>query len=215
MRLPAVRPLLAASLLAAGAGVAGGMALHLALRPARGAQALRPPSMHGQATWPAGRRPAPNFALHDQRGRLVSVAGERGHSVLLAFMDPLCKQECPIEGRGLALSQRQVSLADRAAVLIVSVNPDATAADARHAARKWGISGDWHWLLGSRSQLAPVWRAYDITVLPKSNDIVHSTAVYVIDRHGFERAGVIAPFLPQFVADDLRTLAGSTARAAR
>jgi hypothetical protein len=58
-----------------------------------------------------------------------------------------------------------------------------------------------------------VWRTYEITVIPKSNDIVHSTAVYVIDRQGFERAGVIAPFLPQSVAADLRTLAGATPQA--
>ena len=124
-------------------------------------------------------------------------------------MDPLCKQECPIEGRGISLVERQVAPAQRAAVLVVSVNPAATAADARRAARKWGLAGEWqwHWLLGTRTQLARVWRAYDITVIPKSNDIVHSTALYVIDGDGFERAGVIAPFLPQFVADDLRTLA--------
>jgi cytochrome oxidase Cu insertion factor (SCO1/SenC/PrrC family) len=106
-----------------------------------------------------------------------------------------------------------VTPAERAAVLIVSVNPKATPADARHAARKWGLGGDWHWLLGSRTELARVWRTYEITVIPKSNDIVHSTAVYVIDRQGFERAGVIAPFLPQSVAADLRTLAGATPQA--
>lgn len=209
-----MRTLVLAGLVAAAGGVAAGMALHLALRPGHAAPALAAPLLHGQATWPAGRRAAPDFALRDQRGRLVSLGQQRGHSVLLAFMDPLCRQECPIEGRGLALAQGQVAPAQRAAVLIVSVNPAATPADARHAAQKWGIRGDWHWLLGSRARLAKVWREYEITVLPKSNDIVHSTAVYVIDRHGFERAGVIAPFLPQFVADDLRTLGGPTAPAA-
>jgi protein SCO1 len=163
--------------------------------------------LHGEAMWPAGRRPAPAFALRDQSGRLVSLGAERGHTVIVSFMDPLCKQECPIEGRGLALAERQLTTAERPTLLIVSVNPEARPIDAKQAARVWGISGHWHWLLGRRAQLAPIWRAYGITVIPKTHDIVHSTAVYLIDRSGFERAGFIAPFLPQFVADDLRVLA--------
>ena len=34
----------------------------------------------------------------------------------------------------------------------------------------------------SRAELRPVWRAYQITVLPVAGDIVHSTAIYLIDR---------------------------------
>lgn len=201
---------MAGSLLAALAvGIGAGTGLHFALRShsADAAAPLALPKLHGQAVWPAGRRRAPAFSLRDQDGLRVSLAGLRGRPVVIAFMDPLCKQECPIEGRGLALAERQVARAQRPTLLIVSVNPLARGRDARAAARKWGISGDWHWLLGTHAQLAPVWRAYDITVLPTTNDIVHSTAVYLVDRRGFERAGFLAPFLPQFVADDLRTLA--------
>lgn len=190
-----------------------GAGLHLALPSgsARPVDTMTVPAMQGQAVWPAGRRPAPAFSLRDQDGRLVSLAGQRGRTVALAFMDPLCKQECPIEGRALAAAERQVAPAQRATLLIVSVNPQARGRDAKAAARKWGISGNWHWLLGRRAQLAAVWRKYDITVIPKANDIVHSTAVYLIDRRGFERAGFIAPFLPQFVADDLRRLGRESA----
>lgn len=38
-----------------------------------------------------------------------------------------------------------------------------------------------------------------------------SGAVIVIDKRGFERAGFTWPFLPQFVADDLRMLAREAA----
>lgn len=198
--------------LAASVGVGAGAALHVARRPSTQApQALAVPALQGQAVWSAGRRAAPAFALRDQDGRLVSLASQRGHTVLLAFMDPLCKQECPLEGRGIAAAERQVAPAQRPTVLIVSVNPQATGADAKAAVRRWRIPGRWHWLLGTRAALRRVWRAYGITVIPTTHDIVHSTALYVIDRSGFERVGVIAPFLPQFVADDLRMLArGST-----
>ncbi|HEX6839646.1 MAG TPA: SCO family protein [Polyangia bacterium] len=207
-RLP--RLLLAAGISAAVGGGAG-VGLHLA----HGADAARPalafPELHGQAVWPAGRRPAPVFALHDQNGRLVSLAGQRGRTVVVAFMDPRCRNECAIEGRALALAERQVAPSQRPVLLIVSLGPGAEAAEAKRTARRWRFPAGWHWLLGRGAQLARVWRAYDIAVGAKANVIAHSGAVYVIDRSGFERAGVTAPFLPQFVADDFRVLARGAA----
>ena len=162
--------------------------------------------------WASGTRRAPAFTLVDQNGRLVSLAAQRGRPVVIAFMDPLCKQECPIEGRGISLAVQRLDAAHRPTILIVNVNPIARPSDAVKAARKWGISGDWHWLLGDPVALSKVWRSYGITV--ENNGNVHSTAVYLIDRKGFERAGFIAPFLPQFMADDLRELAKPAAGAA-
>lgn len=191
-------------LVAALAGVGVGIGLHLALRTTTHAPAL--PNLHGQAVWAAAQRRAPGFTLPDQNGQLVSLRAERGRPVVVAFMDPLCKRVCPTEGRELSAAESQLAPAQRPVLLIVSVNPLATPADAVAAAHKWGITGNWHWLLGPPEQLAPVWRAYDITVIPRLGNL-HSTAIYLVDRNGFERAGFIAPFLPQFVADDLRVLA--------
>jgi cytochrome oxidase Cu insertion factor (SCO1/SenC/PrrC family) len=188
-------------------GIAAGVALHFALRSTAATPKLSVPLLHGEAVWSAGRRAAPDFALRDDSGRRISLSAQRGRTVVLAFMDPLCRQECPLEGRALGASERQIAPGKRSVVLIVSVNPAATPADGRAATRRWHISGDTHWLLGRHAQLARVWRAYDITVLPTTHDIVHSTAVYLIDRRGYERVGLLAPFQPQFVADDLRELA--------
>ena len=202
----------AAAVGAAAVGIGAGVGLHFALRSQPAAPALALPALHGEAMWPAGRRPAPAFSLRDQNGRLVSLKAQRGHPVIVSFMDPLCRQECPIEGRGIALAERQVTAAQRPTLLIVSVNPKALPIDAKIAARVWGIRGDnWHWLLGTHAQLAPVWRAYGITVIPRTHNLIHSTALYLVDRRGYERAGFIAPFLPQFVADDLRVLARAPA----
>jgi cytochrome oxidase Cu insertion factor (SCO1/SenC/PrrC family) len=206
---PPTRLLVGAGIGAAVLGIGAGVVLHLTLRSnAPAAPAL--PALQGQAVWASGARRAPNFMLPDQSGRLVSLLGQRGRPVIVAFMDPLCKHLCPIEGRELAAAESQLTPAQRPALLIVSVNPLATGADAIAAARKWGITGDWHWLLGPPEQLSPIWKAYDITVIPRLGDM-HSTAIYLVDRKGFERAGFIAPFLPQFVADDLRVLAQPTA----
>jgi len=154
-------------------------------------------------------REAPAFALHDQRGRLVSLRAQRGHPVVVAFMDSRCHQVCPLEGRTLAAALASLPAGASPVLLVVSVNPwQDTRASARAAARKWGFTGSWHWLLGSRRELARVWSAYRIYVRRAKGDIVHSDAIYLLDRKGFERAGFIYPFLPVSVSHDLRVLAG-------
>ncbi|HSB37593.1 MAG TPA: SCO family protein [Gaiellaceae bacterium] len=207
-RSSSLRLLCGAAAIAAAIGVGAGVAIHLAARSSAARAAPRLPALEGQAVWPAGRRPAPNFVLVDQRGRHVSLRSSRGRTVVLAFMDSLCHQVCPLEGRTLAQAMAAVPRAARPTLLVVSVDPwGDTPASARAAAAKWRLAGNWHWLLGSRRELAPVWRAYRIYVRRTSGDIIHSDAVYVVDRNGFERAGYLYPFLPGPVAHDLRVLA--------
>src|SRR5207248_9924180 len=104
-------------------------------------------------------------ALRDQHGRLVSLDGQRGHVVVLAFLDSHCHAACPIEGRELAVAERAVPRAVRLTLLVVSVDPWAdTPASATAAARRWGWSRPWRWLLGTRVALQPVWRKYGIEV---------------------------------------------------
>ena len=52
-----------------------------------------------------------------------------------------------------------------------------------------------------------MWRLYGVTVEPTSNDIVHSLALYLIDRRGDERTAYLFPFLQSFVQRDLARLA--------
>ena len=184
------------------AGVAIGVAVHAATSRAKA------PALDGQATWPSGARPAPAFALHDQHGRIVSLASLRGRSVALTFMDSLCKSACPLEGRMLASAIAQLPDSAKPRLVIVSVDPAGdTPTTVAHAARKWDLPPDTAWLLGDKRSLARVWRHYDITVDARSGDVIHSTAVYLIDKHGDERAGFLMPFLPNLVAGDFRTLA--------
>jgi protein SCO1 len=193
---------------AAVVGLALGVSLHgrLAGSPA----AAKPPqaALHGVATWPPGRAVAPEFALRDQHRRLVSLRALRGRPVVLMFEDSLCKQACPIEGRLVAASIRRVRAALRPRVVVVSVDPAGdTPATAIAALRKWHLPETASWLLGSEAQLRPVWRAYRIVVQAVAGDIVHSTALYVIDRRGDERAGLLLPFVPRDLAADLRAIA--------
>jgi cytochrome oxidase Cu insertion factor (SCO1/SenC/PrrC family) len=168
--------------------------------------------MHGEATWAEGARPAPVIdTLRDQAGHLFSLASLRGHSVAIVFFDSHCHQECPLEGHALAAAEQSLPAAQRPVLVAVSVNPLDTPASAASAAKAWGLASvaPWHWLIGTRKQLAPVWAAYHVYVSPHlvNGDIEHTEAVYLVDRHGDMRSGYLYPFLPQYVTGDLRTLA--------
>lgn len=166
--------------------------------------------LHGAATWAPGVRPAPAITtLRDQSGRPFSLAAMRGHTVIVSFLDSHCTQACPLEGRALAAAARSLPRAQRPVLVVVSVNPLDTVASVRAAVRRWGLGGiaAWHWLRGSRSQLAPVWRAFHIAVARVRGDVVHTDAVYLLDRRGDERSAYLYPFLPRSVRADLRALA--------
>ena len=199
-------------LLAAVVVGAGGGAL-IRVLTGSGTAAARPslPTLHGQAVWKAGARRAPNVSLRDQTGRVVTLASLRGSPVVLTFLDSQCKSSCPIEGRQLGSVLRRLPAAQRPTLVIVSVNHTGdTPAGIRRALAEWHLNGPWavHWLNAStRAQLASVWRSYGVRVIPKSNDVVHSLALYLIDRRGYERTAYLFPFLQGFVQRDLGLLA--------
>ena len=182
--------------LGAGVGLVAAVVVVLATRspvppPATSAEADSP----GDVSWVAGTRPAPDFALRDQEGEVVSLAEQRGEVVLVTFMNSRCREICPLDGRELGAVQAALPARDRPVILAISVNPaEDTAATARRAATRWRWSpAAWHWLMGTRAELAPVWRAYGIEVRPGPDDIAHSGALYVIDARGDQRAGFASP----------------------
>ncbi len=193
-------------------GVGAGVAIHRlnsTSTPAGSATAAAL-KLHGQATWGPGVRPAPAInTLVDQTGHRFALGSLHGHTVAMEFFDSHCRQECPLAGRALAAAERSLPRGQRPVLVVVSVNPLDTPASTRAAIRRWGLSGvaPWHWLRGTHAQLAPVWAAYHIFVKPMKGDISHTEALYLLDRRGDERSGYLYPYLPGFVADDLRTLA--------
>lgn len=200
--------LLAAGMIGAGAGAAGHFLLGASSPPA--AVVSERFGMEGQAAWAAGTRAAPGIdTLVDQTGRRFSLASLRGHPVALVFFDSHCNQECPLEGRELASAESSLPAAQRPTLVAVSVNPVDTPASAAEAAREWGLAkaAPWHWLMGTRAQLAPIWREYHIYVgESKDGDIPHTEALVLIDRRGYERSGYLYPFGQQFVTHDLGVL---------
>lgn len=191
-------------------GLGAGVAIH---RLSAGQSASTPATgafkLNGQATWGPGVRPAPAITtLVDQTGHRFTLASLRGRTVVMEFFDSHCRQACPLAGRALAAAERSLPRARRPVLVVVSVNPLDTPASTRAAVRSWGLAGlaPWHWLRGDHAHLASVWAAYHIFVKPMKGDISHTEALYLIDGNGYERSGYLYPYLPSFVADDLRTL---------
>jgi cytochrome oxidase Cu insertion factor (SCO1/SenC/PrrC family) len=161
-------------------------------------------------TWPADTRKAPEFTLTDQRGSPVSLQSVRGHVAILAFVDPVCRNFCPLEASLLGDVQRHFPAATRPAVIAVSVNPWGNArAHLLQDVRNWRV--DWRWAVGSHAALARVWRAYGIGVQVRNvkaagvtvHEITHSEQIYLVDAKGFERQVIPYPFT---VSDVLRGL---------
>lgn len=195
--------------LALAAGIGAILGTAFALHRAQAAPTALP-DLRAQVTWHPGAKRAPQLALRDQTGSAVSLAAQRGHVVLVTFLDSRCHSECPIEGRALASVLGSFPAARKPTLLVVSVDPwGDSRASANAFILKSGWSGDVHWLLGTRAQLAPLWRAYSVAVRRTPRDIVHSMALYVVDRQGYLRAGYLFPFAPRVVAHDVNAIRAS------
>ena len=169
-------------------------------------------------TWQAGARVAPGFSLRDQNGQPISLEQFRGRPVILTFIDPLCRNLCPLEAKALGRVVAQMPAAQRPAIVAVSVNQWA---DARSNLvldeSKWSLPSSWHWAVGSPRALARVWKDYEIGVSVatqtiagiKVHRIAHTEAAYILDSKGYERALYLYPFRASDVERTLRSLTGA------
>ncbi len=176
-------------------------------------QVVTPPPFR----WPAGRQPAPDFVLRDQAGHPVSPASYRGRPVIVTFVDPLCRNLCPLEAHVLNAAVDQMPVSQRPEIVAVSVDVYAHAnarANLLRDVHKWSLVPQWHWAVGQRARLAAVWKGYKIGVSVTTrkiagttiNYITHTEAAYIIDATGHERALFLWPFYPQDVERTLRAL---------
>ncbi len=165
--------------------------------------------------WPPGRRAAPDFGLRGENGRPVSLAAYRGRPVILTFVDPLCRNLCPLEAHLLNQVVGEMSPRERPAIVAVSVDVYAdTRADLRQDDRQWRLVPEWNWAVGAPSALAAVWRQYSVGVNVVTKHIAgttiryitHTEAAYVIDGTGHERALFLWPFYPQDLEHVLQPL---------
>lgn len=151
--------------------------------------------------------PAANFRLVDQDGRRASLSAYRGQVVILTFLYSTCRDTCPLIAQQIrgALDD----LAHPVPALAVSVDPAGdTPLNAKRFLFKASLTGRMRFLLGTRTALAPVWKAYGIAPQTSgSRQSDHSAYVLLIDRRGRNRDGFPASELtPEGLAHDVRLL---------
>src|SRR5581483_10855540 len=85
--------------LIAGAVVGGaGVGIGVAIAQGDSSSKQSAPSDPG-TFFAAGSRSAPEFTLRDEAGRSIGLRSLRGRTVLLAFIDPVCRNYCPFEAK--------------------------------------------------------------------------------------------------------------------
>jgi protein SCO1/2 len=165
-----------------------------AMVPVNGfAGAMRPPGI-----------PPQDFALRDQDGKVARLADDRGKVVVLTFMYSTCQDTCPIAAQQIRGAMDQVG--HDVPALAVSVDPaNDTADNARSFLLRQKLTARMRFLLGSRAQLAPIWKAYGIQEQGKGFD--HSAYVLLIDKRGRQRIGFpVSQLTPEGLAHDIRKL---------
>jgi protein SCO1/2 len=155
--------------------------------------AIRPPGI-----------PPITFALKDQDGKTATLAQYRGEPVILTFMYSTCKDTCPLTAQQIrgALDQ----LGQDVPTLAISVDPaNDTPLNAKRFVNRQSLTGRMRFLLGSREQLAPIWKAYGIQ--PQGKGFDHSAYVVLVDAKGIQRVGWPTEKLrPEGLAHDLQVL---------
>jgi cytochrome oxidase Cu insertion factor (SCO1/SenC/PrrC family) len=169
------------------------------------------------STFPAGTRPAPDFTLRDQAGRTFSLRSLRGRPVVIAFIDPVCRNLCPFEAKALGEVAAALPAGSRPRIVAVSVNAwNQTRRDLRLDAAKWHLPAEWRWGLGSYAALAKVWKRYAIGVQVHTKTLAgvtvhtvdHTEAAYVIDPSGHERTLFLWPYRSDDVVEAVRRAGG-------
>jgi protein SCO1 len=163
-----------------------------------------PPHLHGMQL--ESPQPAPTFTLTDQNGNAFSLAQARGQTVALYFGFTHCADVCPQTLALLGKARERAKLTPaRMRIIMVSVDPRRDTPQALRAFfRKVGVQATG--LTGSPAALAPVYRAYGISIEPQKHDIAHTDAIFVIDARG-RMLETLAPEMPlKDVAADLRAV---------
>ncbi|MDE3083145.1 MAG: SCO family protein [Acidobacteriota bacterium] len=142
---------------------------------------------------PVPKRPAPDFTLTDQNGRTFSLSSFRGKAVILEFMDPHCVDICPLVAQEYIDAYHDLGAAAKKVVFMaINVNQYyASVANMMAFSQQHSLTTipSWHFFSGASAALQSAWRNYNIEVIAKNRnaDIIHTSALYVIDPQGRER----------------------------
>ena len=157
------------------------------------------------------RRPAPKFTLADARGGRLNTGSLKGRPYLVTFLYTDCQDVCPLIAQEIKLALEQLGARGRqVTALAVSADPQV---DTPQAVRAWlderRMPANFRYLIGTRQELKPVWRAHYAAPQPHDKEeSAHSASIWLVDRQGRWRAKFSGgmPVPPRDIAHDLRVL---------
>jgi protein SCO1 len=123
------------------------------------------------------REEARDFRLRDESGQWRTLADARGDVVILLWLYSGCWDLCPAQAAGVMQAVQKVGKG----VTVYSVSVDPVGDTPRRvsdwlAVRGWE-NGRFHWLIGSRRELAPIWTDYGIVPVNASDEEAAAAAV--------------------------------------
>jgi protein SCO1/2 len=169
--------------------------------PFRGGQL--PPNLAGA--------PTPGFRHEDARGGSIGTADLAGRPFAITFLYTRCPDVCPLIGQSLREALELLGpRGEEVGVLAVSVDPEN---DTPAAARAWLAANElppnFHYLVGTESELRPTWNAYFAAPQPSGeSDSAHTASIWLVDSDGRLRTkfSAGAPVAPADIAHDFELL---------
>ena len=164
---------------------------------ASGGQAPGPP---GLTQLPAP--PTPVTAGTGYDGARISVP-RAGRPALVTFLFAECPDICPRTAREIAQALDAVGdAAQEIDVVAVSVDPVGDTPEAVRAfLERHDLLGRMDYIVGTRKELAPLWRAWEVAAQPPGRAVsAHSARIVVIDDEG-RQVGAYSAGIPIAVSD--------------
>ena len=128
--------------------------------------------------------------------------------MLVTFIYTHCPDVCPLITSNLNTVLRTLGPKGNVEVLAVSVDPKGdTPAAVRAYEKSKHLERSFHYLLGTRAELRPVWIAWNVLAVDRKPDLVdHAAYTALIDPSGRERLLYGSQVDAQQVLHDLRLL---------
>ena len=152
---------------------------------------------------------APDFTLTDgPTGQVVSLSALRGNVIVLTFLYTSCLDVCPLTAEVFRAARDKMGASAKDVVFIaVSVDPVGdTPATTRRFVQDHGVESTLRYLIGSKAALAQVWQEYGIGQAVSTKDVLHSDAIYLIDKSEHGRVLLHSDVSPDTLAADLGIL---------
>jgi protein SCO1 len=147
---------------------------------------------------------APDFALRDQDGKTLRMSDLRGKPVVVTFLYSHCQDTCPATAQQIRGALDDLGQ-DVPAVAISVDPPNDTEASTRAFLAEQHMTGRMQFVMGTRAQLEPIWRAYGTT--PQRVQQAHMARAVLVDGQGYQRVGYdMQQTTPEMIAHDLRAI---------